>query len=165
MESKKCPICRKVFEGRANRIYCSATCKINTYKSQRNFPETDSQYSGTVPGLLSEPDNSLEQKNISNKTGNDLQNNELMVSKSEYANQLKTVSVGYMQDDVQDEVEQLEKQAKSCWTSLFQFIRIRPQMVETDIFEMKDNPINHKGILFLCSISISFIKQRCFQYS
>jgi hypothetical protein len=134
MKSKKCPVCGKVFEGRANRIYCSATCKINAYKGEGIFSETDSRFSGTVSELFSKPDNSLEQRNIINETGNGLQNNELSVSNSGYSNQLKTVSVGF----IQDEVEQLEKQAKSCGTSLSQFIRIRSQMVETDIFELKD---------------------------
>jgi predicted RNase H-like nuclease (RuvC/YqgF family) len=73
-------------------------------------------------------------ENLFQDKGSELYNNEINVNMTAPKNQLKTITVGYSER----EIEQLEKQAGSCGTSLSQFIRIRSQMTETDIFELKD---------------------------
>ena len=38
---KRCPHCGTTFEGRANKVYCSAACKLRVFRQQQAEPTTD----------------------------------------------------------------------------------------------------------------------------
>ncbi|MEI6764630.1 MAG: hypothetical protein WCM76_03250 [Bacteroidota bacterium] len=158
MESKKCPQCGKEFEGRANRIYCSLNCKMNAFKGLERENENRYGFTETVSENGSEPNKMVfpVKTDSSPVKNNNLQNCDITVSPKKTDNPLETVLVSISKK----EKEYLEDQANACGSSLSQFIRIRSQMDETDVFELENTISEQKKELDELKIKLSFYSTR-----
>lgn len=112
MESKKCPQCGKEFEGRANKIYCSLTCKMIAFKNAEK--RSNNGYETDMPVFKSETDAFCTETNKFQQTS-------CLTSVPERnENAQETVSIRLSRN----EKEYLEEQANACGTSLSHFIRV-----------------------------------------
>lgn len=146
MATKQCPQCRKQFEGRANKLYCSTKCKMAAFYS----PQDENR--STLNELNDEPTN---ESLTDNQLSVNQYENPLSVKPKRGELPMVTISVPFSIA----EKELLEKQANECETVLPKLIRIRCLMDETDVQEMQQLIDMQKQQIEELRVKLSFYQE------